>query len=491
MTFPRSSLRTLTVGLLAGAVVFGLCSSVSAFWETIVDGSSFASTNAFTNKWAFNYPWGTDHNGSARMNASNVTISAGVVTVRSTLTNTYEGASSKDPFLTIRYNSGTFYLKQKITINSQFPVWDISVQARVPSATGTWPAFWMTGANSWPPESDFMEFKGSATCYQNTYNGSWQSVGSTVSSPGSAWHTYRVVANLENSTNVDFHYYIDGAMKTEQTSTTFVGSPCWLIVDYQMEGSSGSPGPNNPATFSLTNLVVKRENISGVAAGPVANGAYKLLVRSSGQTLDVGSQATANNSLLDQWPSNGGLNQQWTVTHLGNSQYTIIGRQSGRALEMPGATTNNGARADIADYVAGSHQMWRLVATSGGYYNLVNVSSGKVLEVSNNSTANFAPVDQWLAAIGSRPQISPPLLSDANVVLTGTGAIPGNGYSVLSSADAAVALTNWSVLGTVTGALSGSFSFTNSAAPDGPQQFFGLQLPSNGGYNQQWSFQGP
>ncbi|MGH7953649.1 MAG: hypothetical protein ACREFE_17265, partial [Limisphaerales bacterium] len=68
-----------------------------AAWETLVDGASFNNVSAFQNKWSYNYPWGTDHNGSARMNQTNVTVSGGVVTLTSSLTNIYEGNSSANP----------------------------------------------------------------------------------------------------------------------------------------------------------------------------------------------------------------------------------------------------------------------------------------------------------------------------------------------------------------------------------------------------------
>lgn len=231
---------------------------IGATWQTIVDGSSFNNVAAFETNWSYNYPWGTDHNGSARMNPTNVTISGGMVTLTSSITNSDEGTSSASPYLPIRYNSGTFYLKQQIAISQQYTVWDISGQFKVPTQTGTWPAFWMTGADSWPPESDFMEFKGRTGCNQNTYDGSWQTSITTVSTASNTWHSYRVVASLENSTNVDFHYFVDGVMKSEQTATTFVGSPCWLIIDYQMEGSSGSPGPSCTTCTYVRNIVVKR-----------------------------------------------------------------------------------------------------------------------------------------------------------------------------------------------------------------------------------------
>lgn len=36
-------------------------------WETLIDGNSFANYTNFEAQWNYNYPWGTDHNGSARM----------------------------------------------------------------------------------------------------------------------------------------------------------------------------------------------------------------------------------------------------------------------------------------------------------------------------------------------------------------------------------------------------------------------------------------
>jgi Ricin-type beta-trefoil lectin domain-like len=479
-----------TIAVFASAVLYLLSSNPAyAVWETLVDGTSFNSTNAFQSLWNYDYPWGSDHNGSARMFSTNVTFSGGVMTLTSWLTNSYEGASSKSPYLTIRYNSGTVYLKQELTISAQYPILDVSGDFQVPSQTGAWPAFWLTGVNTWPPESDMMEFKGGSTCGQNTYNGSWQISLTSVSSPAS-WHTYRMIATLVNSTNVDLHYYIDGVMKSVQTSTTFVGSPLWLIIDYQMEGSSGSPGPSYTTQMAAKNIVVKRENISGVAAGPVSNGTYALLVRSTSQCLDVANQSTTNGSYLIQWPYNAGINEQWSISHRGNSQYVIMGRQSGRALEVAGSSTNNGAGTDVSDYGAGSNQIWGLSASSNGYYNLVNVQSGKALEVYSNSTSEGAVVDQWRIAGDLTPQAGSISRLGTNIVLSGQGGAAGIGYSIFSSTNIFIPRTNWPMIATGTFNGSGGFSFTNGIGLEAAQMFFQLRA-TNYGSNQQWIFQAP
>lgn len=475
--------------LLAGALPFAVC---AASWETVVDGTSFHNRAIFRAYWGANYPWGTDHNGSARMNATNILVANGVVTLVSSLTNVYEGTSSSSPHLTIRYNSGTFYLKQHILINSQYPLWDIRGRFKVPTQRGCWPAFWMTGANSWPPESDFMEFKGSDGCNQNTYNGRWQVKVTTVATASSAWHTYRVVACLENSTNVDFHYYIDGVMESEQTSTTFVNSPCWLIVDYQMEGSSGSPGPSYTTYAYATNIVVRRLNVAGVGGGPVADGPYRMIARSTGDALDVGNQATAENSTVDQWPYNGGLNQQWIFTHLGAGRYSILGRQSGRALQVADAAISNGASVNIGDFTNGDHQKWLLVARSGGGFSLVNANSGKVMEVSNNAADNLAPIDQWSAAETTFPKFKGAVPSRTGLLLSGTSGIPGAAYSVLGSSHLGEPILDWTMAGAVVCDRHGNFTASEPWLAGTLRHFYRLRLAStNGAANQQWLLQSP
>ncbi len=481
--------RIATFAVLLGCVLGFTVRGTS--WQTVVDGTSFNSVSAFTGSWSYNYPWGTDHNGSARMNATNVTVSGGVVTLTSSLTNSYEGTSSASPYLTIRYNSGTFYLNTQITISQNYPIWDISGQFKVPTQTGCWPAFWMTGANSWPPESDFMEFKGGAGCSQNTYNGSWQGLTTTVSTAGTAWHTYRLVACLENSTNVDFHYYIDGVMKSEQTSTTFVNAPCWLIIDFQMEGSSGSPGPSYTTYTYVTNIVVKRLNAIGSGSGPVTNGACKILSASTGDALDVGNQSTADNSTLDQWPYNAGLNQQYVVTYLGNGKYAIMGRQSGRALQVTDAATTNGAIVSLMDYTNGSNQQWLLATNSTGNCTLMNMNSGKMMEVADNSAANFALIDQWSPGNSTFPLVNSVSTSETNLFLSGSNGIPGITYLWLTSTDVTSPLSNWTSAANVVLDRAGNFASSIEMASDMPGQFYMLALQANGATNQEWSFQSP
>jgi hypothetical protein len=247
----------------------------------VYDGTSFTSYTTLEADWNYLYPWGSDHNGSARMYASSTDHSQvyietpGVLTIKATKVPPTEGQSTSDPHLTIQYHSGTIYGKKQVTINDTFPSWDISGDFRAPITLGTWPAFWITGAYSWPPESDILEYKGSNVCWQNTADGpdwtnvSWETTKTAVADALTNWHTYRVVMNrIRNrngtwSNNVKCEYYIDGVLKGTHTGNNFFNQTFNIIINLQMEGSSGSPGPTTDTYYYAKNIVVKRGRAAG------------------------------------------------------------------------------------------------------------------------------------------------------------------------------------------------------------------------------------
>ena len=231
-------------------------------WETVLE-NSFTSYTTFEAAWNYLYPWGSDHNGTARMYGSStdhnhIYLSNGVLTIKAARITWDEGTSSSDPHLPIHYHSGAVNTKLHILVNDQFPNWEVRGDFQVPTVTGSWPAFWLTGVNSWPPESDIMEFKGTATNWQNTFRTS-SDVGSiltNVSAAGS-WHTYRAWITKVSATNVDIHYYIDGVWKGAHNAS-FVGKPLYVIINMQMEGSSGTPGPAADTYLNARNIYIGR-----------------------------------------------------------------------------------------------------------------------------------------------------------------------------------------------------------------------------------------
>ncbi|MCT2581563.1 glycoside hydrolase family 16 protein [Actinophytocola gossypii] len=260
--------RTRRFFLTAGAGVTAAAIATparAAAWETVVSGS-FDSYSTLEAAWGYRYPWGSDHNGSARMYASasdhnHVFLERpGVLAIRATRIDWDEGNSGSDPHLPIRYHSGAVHARQHVVVSDQFPNWEVKGEFQAPATRGAWPAFWLTGVNSWPPESDILEFKGDNRNWFNTYrnaSGGWSNTIVGVPDPG-AWHEYRAWITKAGATDVDIHYYLDGRWVGQHRGADFVGRPMWIICNLQMEGSSGSPGPSGETLYRARNVYVGR-----------------------------------------------------------------------------------------------------------------------------------------------------------------------------------------------------------------------------------------
>jgi hypothetical protein len=313
------------------------------------------------------------------------------------------------------YTSGTFTWKQYVTINPQHPAWEVRVSASLPDLAGSWPAFWMTPTNQWNCESDIMECWGNAEVRHGTYGAaagnqggtpSWSGVDTSLSSPVTAWHNYRLVALQVNSTDVQLYYYVDDVLIYSIIKANFVNNPLFVICDFQIFGddpygeSGRSASAGGPATFASATAVfhdlsVSDLDVTGVTQSPINNNTYQVVSANSGKVLNVDSAATANGSKCIQYDNGTAANESWWMTCVGNSQYVLFDRNSGRVLDDPGWSTSNGTQMDIWDFSGGANDLWTVTATSGGNYKLVNAGSGKALDVSGASTANGGVVDQW------------------------------------------------------------------------------------------------
>ncbi|PRD56518.1 family 16 glycosylhydrolase [Sphingobacterium gobiense] len=233
--------------------------STIAFPEPIVylDSTTFENTTKFEEHWNMFYPWGTDHNGSARMYEEQVSlVGDGELKVQADRTEEWEGNSSADPWLRIYYHSGAIHYKNHITVTDEEPYWIISGDFKVPTMVGSWPAFWITGAWNWPPEIDIMEFKGNSTNWQNTVTGpnwqntSWQTTKTYVANAGD-WHNYKLVMYKTSATDIAAELFIDGEKKATHHAD-FVAKPFWLIINMQMEGASGghASGPQHAEMYA-------------------------------------------------------------------------------------------------------------------------------------------------------------------------------------------------------------------------------------------------
>ncbi|KZV71568.1 glycoside hydrolase family 16 protein [Peniophora sp. CONT] len=248
--------RDVCLSAIAGALGTGAVT-------TVIPSNSFSSISTLEQYWNYLYPWGSDHNGSGRMvgsssNHAHINAASNTLTLIATPTsNASPPTSTADPHPAIHYASGTVYAKSQITVTKTVS-YTLYGEFSSPTAKGTWPAFWLTAVQGWPPETDIGEWKGTANNWYNTFNTS-----SVVHSDLVAWptdlsfHSLQAVLTAEaDGTTVRIDFSMDGTHKSTQYGANFVGKAMYLILDLQMEGSSGTPGPTGTTTFKVRNLSV-------------------------------------------------------------------------------------------------------------------------------------------------------------------------------------------------------------------------------------------
>ncbi|PFH46338.1 glycoside hydrolase family 16 protein [Amanita thiersii Skay4041] len=232
---------------------------------TVIPNTCFSSYSSLESYFNYLYPWGSDHNGSARMQGSSsdhshISVASSTLSLIATpTTNANPPTSTSNPHPAIHYISGAVHAKAQITV-TQSNSYTLSGEFSSPTVRGTWPAFWLTAVNSWPPEADIGEWKGTANNWFNTFNTS-----SIVRSDLVAWptdlsfHSLKAVLTAEsNNADVKIDFYMDNTHRATQYGQGFVGKPLWLILNLQMEGSSGSPGPTGTTTYKIRNFQITR-----------------------------------------------------------------------------------------------------------------------------------------------------------------------------------------------------------------------------------------
>lgn len=200
------------------------CASASA-QTTVIPAESFSDFDTY---WNTLYPWGTDHNGGARMDADHVSTADGYLVL------TAEPVTGEPPAgddeIPINYLSGAVHAKEQFTVAAGGG-YDFSAEFIAPVAQGTWPAFWLTGANSWPPEIDLAEWKGSGDISFNTFNTSSEVTALDVEYPSpDDWHSVLAEIRDVDGSSISVDFYLDGTWVTQQFGSGFIDAPLWLYV---------------------------------------------------------------------------------------------------------------------------------------------------------------------------------------------------------------------------------------------------------------------
>ncbi|KAK4155174.1 galactan endo-beta-1,3-galactanase [Chaetomidium leptoderma] len=196
----------------------------------MIPNTSFNSQADFDTDWNYLYPWGSDHNGAARMSKSQARLSGdGTLTLTARRVDGEKPASHGGQQIPIRYLSGAVHAKEHFNVSRGGGGYDFSGEFRATTARGTWPAFWLTAVQGWPPEVDMAEWKGSGKISFNTFNTSSQVRARDVAypSPG-AFHRILCEVRDHNGRDVSVKFSMDGNVIETQYGRGFVGQPMYL-----------------------------------------------------------------------------------------------------------------------------------------------------------------------------------------------------------------------------------------------------------------------
>lgn len=197
---------------------------------TLIPNTTFSSRASFDALFAPNYPWGTDHNGAARMSPSQIQLSSdGVLTLTATRAPAgQKPASHGGKQIAIKYLSGAVAARQHFA-PQKGGGFDFAAEVKAPVGRGTWPAFWLTYVDGWPPEIDMAEWKGSGKISFNTFNTSSQVQAKDVAYPQPGeWHSVKSEIRDVDGRDVSVRYYLDGKLVVTQGGKGYVGKAMYL-----------------------------------------------------------------------------------------------------------------------------------------------------------------------------------------------------------------------------------------------------------------------
>ncbi len=136
---------------------------------------------------------------------------------------------------------------------------------------------------------------------------------------------------------------------------------------------------------------------TGVASASTAFTAHLTPDNTAFLQLDVSGASTAPGAPVIDWWTNGGANQTWTFTPVGNGNYEIVNQNSGQCL-----TTDEVAGDQLFQYYCQSapNQLWKTGLTNDPQdffigKSIYNQASGLDVDVYGNSPWPGAAIDAW------------------------------------------------------------------------------------------------
>ncbi len=162
------------------------------------------------------------------MAKSQVGLSGGTLTLTAKRVDGEKPASHGGKQIPIRYLSSAVHAKEHFNV-SRGEGYDFSGEFRAPTTKGTWPVFWLTAVEGWPPEVDMAEWKGSGKISFNKFNTSSQVRARDVAYPDpGGFHKILCEVRDQNGRDVSVWFSMDGKVVETQYGKGYVGKPLYL-----------------------------------------------------------------------------------------------------------------------------------------------------------------------------------------------------------------------------------------------------------------------
>ncbi|HTV40153.1 MAG TPA: hypothetical protein VMF08_06245 [Candidatus Sulfotelmatobacter sp.] len=233
---------------------------------------------------------------------------------------------------------------------------------------------------------------------------------------------------------------------------------------FEVNNTSGSGTSSGTVTVGLSTGGTFLGG-TGIISGPVTVVAGNTLQPGNVPTNSIGT-LTINNTLTLQSGS-------FTVMNLNAAASTCSAVSGMTSITFGGSLTVTNLNGTLAGgqtyhlFSAGSYS-----GTFDGGITLPTLPAGLLWNTSN------LYVNGTISVEGQNGVLNQPVISGNQLIVNGTQGTAGGTYSVLSTTNLTIPVSSWTVVSTGNPIDSnGNFSFTNTIAPNTPQEFFMIRQP--------------
>jgi len=362
----------------------------------------------------------------------------------------------------------------------------------------TFMAFWFTNNNG-----SVHDYSG--TTLATNLAGKWFQLNfdhNIVTRTIRVWINQQLVWTQQDNGAGDF-YIKDGVYEQSHGPTLRMDNSISNILEWTSSGTNPPAGPIG-LTATQASALIKLTWNNSVGA---TNYNVKRATNSAGPFTNILGRTTATN--YTDLTATLGPTYYYVVSAIDafgestNSSKTSITLDPGYQLSAtpPGQTANYGDGTNFTVNITTNSFFKGTVILSAGSppgisANLTQTSfsqSGSTT-LSVQSTAGVSPGTYPLTIAGTNgsffvttnviftvlpphPLMSVPTVENGNLLMTGSGGVPGGTYYVLVSTNITLPTTQWTAIATGSFDDGGSFIFTNAQDPNAPQLYYRLQTP--------------